>query len=117
MAPVRPARALFHDLLFNMDGTINNSTPAVIKHYQIHFKPDKANWEYVKSLEAALPAKYGSDAQEIPGAKTRLNQDETQSAFVTSGTTGLVTGWLKVLGLPEPKHMVVAEDVKQGKPD
>ncbi|KLJ12814.1 hypothetical protein EMPG_12181 [Blastomyces silverae] len=146
MGSVPPASASFHGLLFDMDGTIIDSTPAVIKHYQIigeqigvdsdeilkvaHgrrtidvlrlFNSDKANWEYVKSLEAALPVKYGSDAQEIPGAKALLNQAETRSvpwAIVTSGTTGLVTGWLKVLGLPTPKHMVVAEDVEQGKPD
>jgi len=29
----------------------------------------------------------------------------------------LVTGWLKVLGLPTPEHLVVAEDVENGKPD
>ncbi|KKZ68200.1 glycerol 3-phosphatase 1 [[Emmonsia] crescens] len=141
-----PARASFHGLLFDMDGTIIDSTSAVIKHYQIigeqigvdadailevahgrrtidvirMFKPDRANWEYVKSLEADLPKKYGSEAHEIPGAKDLLNQAMTRSvpwAIVTSGTTGLVTGWLKVLGLPVPKHLVVAEDVEQGKPD
>ncbi|PGH01655.1 glycerol 3-phosphatase 1 [Blastomyces parvus] len=112
MASAPLASASFHGLLFDMDGTIIESTPAVIKHYQIigeqigvdpdeilkvahgrrtidvlrHFKSDKADWDF-------------------------------PWAIVTSGTTGLVTGWLKVLGLPKPEHMVVAEDVEQGKPD
>lgn len=38
-------------------------------------------------------------------------------AVVTSGTRPLVTGWLDVLKLVEPKTMVVAEDVDNGKPD
>jgi glycerol 3-phosphatase-1 len=36
---------------------------------------------------------------------------------VTSGTTGLVNGWLEVLNLAHPRTMVVAEDVENGKPD
>ncbi|EQL30411.1 hypothetical protein BDFG_07098 [Blastomyces dermatitidis ATCC 26199] len=54
----------------------------------------------------------------MPGAKAPLNQAEAQLApwaIVTSGTTGLVTGWLKVLGLPKPKHMVLAEDALMGR--
>lgn len=38
-------------------------------------------------------------------------------AVVTSGTRPLVTGWLDVLKLAEPRTMVVAEDVDNGKPD
>ncbi len=38
-------------------------------------------------------------------------------AIVTSGTRALVEGWLKVLGLAHPEHLVVAEDVERGKPD
>jgi glycerol 3-phosphatase-1 len=36
---------------------------------------------------------------------------------VTSGTRALIDGWLSVLGLTHPKHLVVAEDVELGKPD
>lgn len=35
---------------------------------------------------------------------------------VTSGTRPLVTGWLDVMRLSHPKHLVVAEDVSAGKP-
>lgn len=34
----------------------------------------------------------------------------------TSGTRPLVTGWLDVMQLAHPNNMVVAEDVKSGKP-
>lgn len=36
---------------------------------------------------------------------------------MTSGTRALVDGWLGVLKLAHPPVLVVAEDVKQGKPD
>lgn len=36
---------------------------------------------------------------------------------MTSGTRALVDGWLDVLKLAHPSVLVVAEDVKQGKPD
>jgi len=39
------------------------------------------------------------------------------SAIVTSGSLPLVTGWLDVMKLAHPKHLVTAEDVKDGKPD
>lgn len=36
---------------------------------------------------------------------------------MTSGTHALVDGWLRVLDLPRPKMLVVAQDVEVGKPD
>lgn len=36
---------------------------------------------------------------------------------MTSGSRALVDGWLEVLKLAHPSVLVVAEDVKQGKPD
>ena len=36
---------------------------------------------------------------------------------MTSGTRPLATGWLDVMKLAHPRHLVVAEDVKAGKPD
>ena len=71
-------------------------------------------------MEAILPKKYGDDATEIPGARLLLDSVTSQQvpwAIVTSGTGPLVTGWIKVLELPMPKHLVVAEDVENGKPD
>lgn len=67
-----------------------------------------------------MPRKYGQDATEIPGARALLKHlvdVNAPWAVVTSGTRALVTGWLEVLKLAHPKHLVVAEDVEQGKPD
>ncbi|EAS27760.3 HAD hydrolase, family IA [Coccidioides immitis RS] len=136
----------FDGLLFDFDGTIIDSTEAIVKHWhrigqeigvdpamilvtshgrrsidvlKIH-APERANWEYVSSVEGRIPKEYGSDAVEIPGARDILNAlDEAGApwAVVTSGTHALINGWLDVLKLARPKNLVVAEDVKIGKPN
>lgn len=71
-------------------------------------------------MEGQIPILYGSSVVEIPGARSLLDtliKASSPWAIVTSGTTPLVTGWLKILGLPKPAHLVVAEDVENGKPD
>lgn len=74
----------------------------------------------IKHMEGLLPKLHGDDAVEIPGARALLDalgKVNAPWAIVTSGTTPLVTGWLGVLKLPLPEHLVVAEDVENGKPD
>ncbi|KAE8452368.1 hypothetical protein EG329_001068 [Mollisiaceae sp. DMI_Dod_QoI] len=142
-----PQRATFKGLLFDMDGTIIDSTDAVVKHWhtigkEIGVDPNViletshgrrsidtlralgqdhlANWEYIKKMEALLPKTYGDDAVEIPGARELLDAVKSAHipwAIVTSGTSPLVGGWLDVLKLPIPENLVVAEDVENGKPD
>ncbi|KAG9232905.1 glycerol-3-phosphate phosphatase-like protein [Amylocarpus encephaloides] len=141
-----PRKVTFAGLLFDMDGTIIDSTTAVEKHWHTignelgvdpnvilqtsHgrrsmdvlkiLSPEKANWEYIKHMEGLLPKLYGADAVEIPGARALLDSITTAKApwaIVTSGTSPLVSGWLNVLKLPVPEHLVVAEDVENGKPD
>lgn len=71
-------------------------------------------------MEALLPQRYGHEAVEIPGARALLQQLITANmpwAIVTSGTEPLVHGWLEVLGLPHPEHLITAESVENGKPD
>jgi glycerol 3-phosphatase-1 len=71
-------------------------------------------------MEGLLPKLYGDDASEIPGARALLDSVESEAvpwAIVTSGTTPLVSGWFKVMGLPLPEHLVAAESVEEGKPD
>lgn len=71
-------------------------------------------------MEALLPQKYGNEAVEIPGARALLQQliaVDAPWAIVTSGTEPLVHGWLSVLKLPQPEHLVTAESVENGKPD
>jgi glycerol 3-phosphatase-1 len=71
-------------------------------------------------MEGIIPKRYGDDATEIPGARALLDAVIASSApwaIVTSGTVPLVTGWLHVLRLPRPEHLITAEDVAEGKPD
>ncbi|KAK2038931.1 haloacid dehalogenase-like hydrolase [Colletotrichum somersetense] len=139
-------RITFDGFLFDMDGTIIDSTEAVEKHWHTvgneigvapeviletsHGRrsidilkilaPEKANWEYVCEMEGRLPKLYGEDAIEIPGARALLDaliKENAPWAIVTSGTEPLVGGWLGVLKLPQPEHLVTAESVENGKPD
>lgn len=74
----------------------------------------------VCAAEGAVPKKWGQDAVEIPGSRDLLSvleQHNVPWAIVTSGTTPLVTGWLDVMKLSHPTHLVTAEQVKKGKPD
>lgn len=136
----------FHGLLFDMDGTIMDSTEAIIKHWHkianeigvdpevvlqtSHgrrsidvleiLEPKLANWEYVKHMEGLVPKEFGENAVEIAGARAlldQLNQNGVPWCIVTSGTTPLVTGWLDRLELAHPENLVVAEHVERGKPD
>ncbi|RAK93506.1 glycerol-3-phosphate phosphatase [Aspergillus costaricaensis CBS 115574] len=136
----------FDGLLSDFDGTIVDSTDAIVKHWHkigaelgvdpktilatSHgrrsidtiqlYDPKKANWEYVSYIEGRIPKEYGSDAVEIPGARyfmSALDDAGARWGVVTSGTRALVDGWLGVLNLAHPKVLVVAEDVELGKPD
>lgn len=71
-------------------------------------------------MEGKLPVLYGDDAVEIPGARVLLRSVTEHNipwAIVTSGTSPLVTGWMKVLNMTIPEHLIAAEDVQDGKPD
>jgi glycerol 3-phosphatase-1 len=136
----------FDGLLFDFDGTIVDSTEAIIKHWhkignELGVDPEvilasshgrrsidtlglydssKATWDYVSKIEGAIPREFGPDAVEVPGARSLLKALEDASApwgVVTSGTRALIDGWLDVLQLAHPKFLVVAEDVELGKPD
>ncbi|KAL9111824.1 MAG: hypothetical protein Q9227_003883 [Pyrenula ochraceoflavens] len=141
-----PSSHTFDGLLFDFDGTIIDSTDAIVKHWHKLAKelnvdpevilatshgrrsvdtlqlydPSKANWEYVSHIEGLIPKEFGQDAVEIPGARNTLVRLEDLGvpwAIVTSGTNALVSGWIDVLKLAQPKNLVVAEDVQNGKPD
>jgi len=74
----------------------------------------------VQKLEGEIPLLFGSSTSEVPGARSLLTQVRSAHipwAIVTSGTRPLVTGWLKILSIPSPPHLITAEDVENGKPD
>ncbi|KAL4796362.1 HAD-like domain-containing protein [Aspergillus venezuelensis] len=141
-----PQVLTFDGLLSDFDGTIVDSTEAIVKHWHkigeelgvdpkvilatSHgrrsidtlqlYDPSKANWDYVSFIEGVIPKEYGSDAKEIPGGRAILAALEESGAnwgVVTSGTRALIEGWLGILELTHPKNLVTAEDVEQGKPD
>ncbi|KAF4505174.1 hypothetical protein G6O67_007149 [Ophiocordyceps sinensis] len=141
-----PQQHSFSGFLFDMDGTIIDSTTAIVKHWHSIGKeigvsgqtiletshgrrsidvfkvvaPHKATWEYVRQVEEQIPHLYADEAVEIPGARTLLDALIARSspwAIVTSGTEPLVVGWLSVLSLAKPEHLVTAESVRDGKPD
>ncbi|KAG6243677.1 hypothetical protein E4U24_005330 [Claviceps purpurea] len=141
-----PQRASFSGFLFDMDGTIIDSTPAIVKQWQTTanelgfdaekilamshgrrsmdilkvLAPQRANWEYIRKTESQLPLLHGDDATEIPGARKLIDSLTAVSApwaIVTSGTEPLVMGWLQRLSLATPAHLVTAESVETGKPD
>ncbi|KAG6001777.1 hypothetical protein E4U43_001236 [Claviceps pusilla] len=146
MASRPPQHVSFSGFLFDMDGTIIDSTPAIVKHWHTTahelgldpqeilktshgrrsmdvlriMAPHKANWEYIRKTESQLPILYGDDATEIPGARSLIDSLRSLSApwaIVTSGTEPLVSGWLARLSLATPTHLVTAESVENGKPD
>ncbi|PHH50153.1 Glycerol-1-phosphate phosphohydrolase 1 [Ceratocystis fimbriata CBS 114723] len=142
----KSAQATFDGFLFDMDGTIIDSTEAIVNHWKVvgeeigisaevilqtsHgrrsydmfkiIKPEIASWDYVCEIEGRIPEKWGDSAVEIPGARDLINvliKNGAPWAIVTSGTKPLVSGWTKRLNLPEPKVLVTAESVDNGKPD
>lgn len=74
----------------------------------------------MRQIESQIPQKYGADAVEIPGSRALLadlEKAEAKWAIVTSGTRGLISGWLDIMKLAHPQNLIAAEDVKNGKPD
>ncbi|KAK6359824.1 hypothetical protein TWF696_000960 [Orbilia brochopaga] len=136
----------FTAILSDMDGTIFDSTAAVVRHWtrianeleippsailstshgrrtidilRIH-APHLANTTYVQHVESLIPKLYAADATILPGSATlidTLTATQAPWAIVTSGTSVLVGSWMAAMNLPLPKHLVTADDVTNGKPD
>ncbi|KAK0272631.1 DL-glycerol-3-phosphatase [Friedmanniomyces endolithicus] len=140
-----PSIHSFAALLFDMDGTLIDSTSAITHHWHAlgtligvpgptiletsHGRrtidvlallaPQYANWDFVCEAEARVPRDYGGEAVEVPGARGLLRAVGGAGvpwAIVTSGTRGLVEGWLSVMGMERPGVLVCAEEVGEGKP-
>jgi mannitol-1-/sugar-/sorbitol-6-phosphatase len=65
-----------------------------------------------------LAANYDTGIQPVPGALQLLTDLPTELwAVVTSGTRDFALRRITAAGLPEPSHIVTADDVSAGKPD
>ncbi|KAL8830903.1 MAG: hypothetical protein Q9191_001177 [Dirinaria sp. TL-2023a] len=136
----------FNGFLFDLDGTIIDTTEAITKHWtkigaELGVDPkvilnssrgrrsidtiklydaSKANWDYIRHIETQIPPTYGSSASETPGSRSllqSLQEAHAPWALVTSCTRALLHAWLDLLTLPTPAISVAAEDVPVGKPD
>ncbi|KAF2211521.1 hypothetical protein CERZMDRAFT_42983 [Cercospora zeae-maydis SCOH1-5] len=113
-----PSTHAFSALLFDMDGTIIDSTAAIEQHWQqlgreigvsgdeilqtshgrrsidvlAILAPERANWEYVCRVEGQIPQVFGRDpekrAREIPGARRLLEELEGAGAPWAIVTSG-----------------------------
>ncbi|KAJ6260624.1 2-deoxyglucose-6-phosphate phosphatase [Drechslerella dactyloides] len=129
-----------------MDGTIFDSTAAVVHHWtrianELQITPESilstshgrrtidilrlhaphlANETYVRHVESLIPKLYAADATVLPGSAALINTltaSHAPWAIVTSGTSVLVGSWMAAMDLPLPSHLVTADDVTNGKPD
>jgi mannitol-1-/sugar-/sorbitol-6-phosphatase len=130
-------------VLFDLDGVLVDSTPAVARVWagwarEHGFEPDevvkKAHGRpSIATIRELLPnADHAEEDREVerreiadvegvvplPGAKELLRALPLERwAIVTSCTRALARVRIAAAGLPKPKHMVTASDVRHGKPD
>ena len=99
---------------------IGNVRQAIISPSGLKWFPQLIMILDVSAVEGAIPREFGADAALVPGAEAilaSLESIDARWAIVTSGSRALVEGWLDVMQLAQPKHLIVAQDVEHGKPD
>ena len=133
----------FDAVLFDMDGTLVDSTASVVRSW---VRLAEENGIAVQTLQAA--AGHGRPARDIiadlfapehragalerigrlevgdvgdivalPGARDALRGSGARGAVVTSCTTGLALARQRAAGIPVPAVLVTVDDVVRGKPD
>lgn len=129
-------------LLFDMDGVLINSTPAVARVWrkwaiEHGFNPEEVisrahGRPSLTTIREYLPhADYEAENREVerreiddikdvvplPGALDLLSRlPENRWAVVTSATLPLAQARIKAAGLPVPKKLITANDIVNGKP-
>lgn len=129
-------------VLFDLDGVLVDSTPAVARVWAkwalahglspetaIAHAHGRRSIETIRALAPEMNAeeenlrveqmeiedKEGVTA--LPGAARLLNSlPQERFAIVTSATTGLARARISYAGLPLPRNLISANDVQQGKP-
>ena len=128
-------------ILFDIDGTLVDSTPAVERTWR--------SWAAARGMDAILAVSHGRRSEDTiadvlpPGQRAaavveleQMELDDLDSvvalpaagellaglpperwAAVTSGSRRLMRARLAAAGLPVPAVLVTADDVSQGKPD
>lgn len=147
MSATPAARLTTKTLLFDLDGTLVNSTAAVetfwtnfahdhnlspsailstshgrrtVDVLNEHLGSDHPYDERrIVEFESEIPRTLGHKALPVPGAHELLQSLPNKKcwAIVTSGSRGLAGGWLKAFGWTEPEVFVTSESVARGKPD
>lgn len=144
LPPPRPLHGTtFAAVLFDMDGTLIDSTPSVVRSW---LRLAEENGISVTDLQAA--AGHGRPARDIvadlfaepgrpaalaritaleiadvegvvalPGATEALLGSGLTGAIVTSCAAGLALARQRAAGIPVPRVVVTADDVRRGKPD
>ena len=132
-------------ILFDLDGTLVDSTASVERNWRrlaertglsfddiepfIHGIPGK---QVLRMIDPEMPEERLAELNEFmivgestdtddcipqPGALTALDQlPTTRWAIVTSGSRRLATARIAAAGLPQPRFLITADDVTQGKP-
>lgn len=136
------SRFVAREFLFDLDGTLLDSIPAVERAWELwaqendldpdalpnfHGRPSRETLSTLVSpgsLEDAvqriqeLETQTGANVQAKEGAVTLLNAlPESRWAIVTSGHRDVSLARMKSAGLPIPQRMVTGDDVEKGKPD
>jgi sugar-phosphatase len=145
-APLDPGHPLFtasfDAVLFDLDGTLLDSTPAVVRSWttlagEYGFDPAELQANHGQPARALLERLLRED--QLPEAALRIAQlelddvqgvtaiagaarmlsalPESGKAIVTSGTKAIATARLTAAGLPVPHTLVTADDISRGKPD
>jgi sugar-phosphatase len=133
-------------ILFDLDGVLIDSNPAVDRVWngwaaehgfeaaevirRAHGRPSRTTVrEYLPAAsEALVEAEHQKLVKAevadvggivpLPGVVALLNSLTTDRwAIVTSGTYELATTRIRAAGIPWPKNLVTASDIKKGKPD
>jgi len=130
-------------VLFDLDGVLVDSTPAVARVWTIWakkhgFDPDEVVRQAhgrpsIATIRELLPhADHNAENREVergeiedvegviplPGALELLQAlPQDRWAIATSCTRRLAEVRIRAAGLPVPKHMITSTDVKHGKPD